>query len=256
MSDQTRVRPPTPTPSGSEDRSRGRRSRWPRWSSLSRPTQDEPGFDKLNQRTRWSSLSRPLVRPFRRLWTASEPYRSAVRPLLDAVARILAAVTGFGWAVLALAGASWLLAVLFGWGEFALLAAVLLIGFLIACGFTLGRLNLAVELEADPLRVTVGESSAARVSVTNLARTLDHLKQRGIWLTGTSDRAGQSLYQANLTGPAALVLGAEGKGIRRLTEERCDFLVSIPMAGQVSSLNVSVATGVCLFEAVRQRRKA
>ncbi|HPE61456.1 MAG: 23S rRNA (guanosine(2251)-2'-O)-methyltransferase RlmB [Thiothrix sp.] len=94
------------------------------------------------------------------------------------------------------------------------------------------------------------------ISVTNLARTLDHLKQRGIWLTGTSDRAGQSLYQANLTGPAALVLGAEGKGIRRLTEERCDFLVSIPMAGQVSSLNVSVATGVCLFEAVRQRRKA
>ncbi len=164
MSDQTRVRPPTPTPTGSEDRSRGRRSRW---SSLWRPTPDEPGFDKLNQRTRWSSLSRP----FQRLWTASEPYRSAVRPFLDAVGHVVAAVTGFGWAVLALAGASWLLAVLFGWGEFTLLAAVLLIGFLIACGFTLGRLNLAVKLEADPLRVTVGESSAARVSVTNLART-------------------------------------------------------------------------------------
>lgn len=91
------------------------------------------------------------------------------------------------------------------------------------------------------------------VSVTNLARTLDQLKEQGIWLTGTSDKAQQTLYQANLTGPTALVMGAEGKGIRRLTEERCDFLISIPMAGQVSSLNVSVATGVCLFEAVRQR---
>ncbi|MEZ5448080.1 MAG: 23S rRNA (guanosine(2251)-2'-O)-methyltransferase RlmB [Thiolinea sp.] len=92
------------------------------------------------------------------------------------------------------------------------------------------------------------------ITVTNLARTLDQLKARGIWLTGTSDQADTELYQSNLTGPMALVMGAEGKGIRRLTEERCDFLVSIPMAGQVSSLNVSVATGVCLYEAVRQRR--
>lgn len=91
------------------------------------------------------------------------------------------------------------------------------------------------------------------VAVTNLARTLDQLKERGIWISATSDKAQQTLFQANLTGPMALVMGAEGKGIRRLTEERCDFLVSIPMAGQVSSLNVSVATGVCLFEAVRQR---
>lgn len=91
------------------------------------------------------------------------------------------------------------------------------------------------------------------IQVTNLARTLDELKQRGIWLTGASDKASQTLYQADLQGPVALVMGAEGTGIRRLTEERCDFLVSIPMAGQVSSLNVSVATGVCLYEAVRQR---
>lgn len=91
------------------------------------------------------------------------------------------------------------------------------------------------------------------ITVTNLVRTLDQLKERGIWLTGTSDKADQTLFQANLQGPAALVMGAEGKGIRRLTEERCDFLISIPMQGQVSSLNVSVATGVCLYEALRQR---
>jgi 23S rRNA (guanosine2251-2'-O)-methyltransferase len=91
------------------------------------------------------------------------------------------------------------------------------------------------------------------IAVTNLARTLDTLKERGIWLTGTSDKAKQTLYQADLKGPMALVMGAEGAGVRRLTEERCDFLVSIPMHGQVSSLNVSVATGVCLYEARRQR---
>jgi 23S rRNA (guanosine2251-2'-O)-methyltransferase len=92
------------------------------------------------------------------------------------------------------------------------------------------------------------------IPVTNLARTLETLKARGIWLTGTSDKAKQTLYQADLKGPMALVMGAEGAGIRRLTEEACDYLISIPMAGQVSSLNVSVATGVCLYEAVRQRK--
>lgn len=91
------------------------------------------------------------------------------------------------------------------------------------------------------------------IAVTNLARTLDTLKQRGIWITGTSDKAKQTLYQADLKGALALVMGAEGAGIRRLTEERCDFLIAIPMHGQVSSLNVSVATGVCLYEALRQR---
>jgi len=91
------------------------------------------------------------------------------------------------------------------------------------------------------------------VQVTNLARTLQLLKDSGVWLTGTSDKADQTLYQGNFTGSTAIVMGAEGKGIRRLTEAACDHLISIPMAGSVSSLNVSVATGVVLYEAVRQR---
>ena len=117
------------------------------------------------------TLRIPMPAFLRRLWVASEPYRAAARPVLDACGRVLATVTPFGWTTLALAGFGWLLAALFGWRELALLAAVLLAGFAIACGFTIGRMNLAVTLEADPLRVTVGESSAARVSVTNLART-------------------------------------------------------------------------------------
>ena len=80
------------------------------------------------------------------------------------------------------------------------------------------------------------------------------MKEHGLWLVGAAGEAGQALYEVDLTGPVALVLGAEGGGMRRLTKERCDFLVQIPMAGSVSSLNVSVATGVCLFEAVRQRQ--
>ena len=90
--------------------------------------------------------------------------------------------------------------------------------------------------------------------VTNLARSLEELKEAGIWLVGTSDRGAQSLYDCELTGPLGIVMGAEGAGLRRLTEEKCDFLVRIPMGGAVECLNVSVATGVCLFEAVRQRR--
>jgi 23S rRNA (guanosine2251-2'-O)-methyltransferase len=90
-------------------------------------------------------------------------------------------------------------------------------------------------------------------SVTNLARTIDRLKERGIWVVGTDAEAPQTLYGADLKRPLALVLGAEGTGMRRLTKERCDFLVRIPMAGQVESLNVSVAAGVTLFEARRQR---
>ncbi len=92
------------------------------------------------------------------------------------------------------------------------------------------------------------------IRVTNLARTLRALKELGLWITGTSDAAETSLFEADLTGPRVIVLGSEGKGMRRLTAEHCDELVSIPMAGSVSSLNVSVATGICLFEAVRQRR--
>ncbi len=90
-------------------------------------------------------------------------------------------------------------------------------------------------------------------SVTNLARTMDMLKERGLWVVGTDSEALPTLYGADLQRPLALVLGAEGAGMRRLTRERCDFLVRIPMLGQVGSLNVSVAAGVALFEARRQR---
>lgn len=90
-------------------------------------------------------------------------------------------------------------------------------------------------------------------AVTNLARTLESLKERGIWVYGTAGEASSNIYQTDLKGPIALVMGAEGKGLRRLTRETCDGLIHLPMAGTVSSLNVSVAAGVCLFEAVRQR---
>jgi len=93
------------------------------------------------------------------------------------------------------------------------------------------------------------------VQVTNLVRTMEELKELGIWIYGAAGDAMQSLYQTDLSGPAAIVLGAEGSGLRRLTREHCDVLVKIPMQGSVSSLNVSVATGVFLFEVLRQRTK-
>jgi len=89
--------------------------------------------------------------------------------------------------------------------------------------------------------------------VTNLARTLGELKERNIWVVGTSDQAPKTIYQADLRGPLALVLGAEGQGLRQLTSKSCDELVRIPMHGAVESLNVSVASAVCLYEARRQR---
>jgi 23S rRNA (guanosine2251-2'-O)-methyltransferase len=92
------------------------------------------------------------------------------------------------------------------------------------------------------------------IQVTNLARTLNWLKQRGVWLVGATGEATQSIYEMDLKGSIAVVMGAEGKGMRRLTKESCDYLAYIPMAGTVESLNVSVATGICLFEAVRQRK--
>ena len=92
--------------------------------------------------------------------------------------------------------------------------------------------------------------------VTNLARTLGELKERNIWCIGTSDDAEKTIYDVDLKGPVALVLGAEGEGMRQLTRKTCDQLVSIPMLGAVESLNVSVASGVCLYEALRQRRQA
>lgn len=92
------------------------------------------------------------------------------------------------------------------------------------------------------------------VVVTNLSRTLKQLQEQGVWIIGTAGEAEQLIYDADLKGPVALVMGAEEKGMRRLTRENCDSLVKLPMAGSVSSLNVSVAAGICLFEAVRQRQ--
>ncbi len=91
------------------------------------------------------------------------------------------------------------------------------------------------------------------VQVTNLVRTLKWLQEQGVWLIGTAGEAEAGLYQADLKGPLAIIMGGEGKGMRRLTREQCDALVHMPMLGAVESLNVSVATGVCLFEALRQR---
>ncbi|MGQ7959621.1 23S rRNA (guanosine(2251)-2'-O)-methyltransferase RlmB [Pseudomonas sp. SP16.1] len=113
----------------------------------------------------------------------------------------------------------------------------------------------AATLNATVRKVACGAAEVIPlVAVTNLARSLEKLQQRGLWVVGTAGEAEQELYQQNLSGPIVLVMGAEGKGMRRLTREHCDFLVRLPMAGSVSSLNVSVATGVCLFEAVRQRQ--
>jgi len=94
------------------------------------------------------------------------------------------------------------------------------------------------------------------VQVTNIARFLKALQERGVWVYGADGDSDSTLYDHDLTQPVALVMGAEGSGLRRLTREKCDFLVQLPMAGSVGSLNVSVATGVCLFEVVRQRRIA
>lgn len=91
------------------------------------------------------------------------------------------------------------------------------------------------------------------IQVTNLSRTLKQLQDKGVWVIGTAGEAEKLIYDCKLSGPMALVMGAEGKGMRRLTRETCDELVKLPMAGSVSSLNVSVATGVCLYEIVRQR---
>jgi 23S rRNA (guanosine2251-2'-O)-methyltransferase len=91
------------------------------------------------------------------------------------------------------------------------------------------------------------------ITVTNLARSMREMQELGIWLIGTDDEAEKSIYDLDLTGPIALVMGAEGEGMRRLTREHCDQLVRIPMHGVVESLNVSVASGVCLYEALRQR---
>jgi 23S rRNA (guanosine2251-2'-O)-methyltransferase len=113
----------------------------------------------------------------------------------------------------------------------------------------------AVGLNATVAKVASGAAETVPyLMVTNLARSLNELKERDIRIVGTSDDAPITLYQADLRGPLALVLGAEGSGLRQLTRKTCDVLVRIPMLGAVESLNVSVAAGVCLYEAQRQRQ--
>lgn len=112
----------------------------------------------------------------------------------------------------------------------------------------------AAGLNATVSKVASGAAETVPYfMVTNLARTLNELKERNIWIIGTAGEAEKSIYQVGLKGPTALVLGAEGPGMRQLTRKTCDELVHIPMRGAVDSLNVSVASGVCLYEAVRQR---
>jgi len=114
----------------------------------------------------------------------------------------------------------------------------------------------SADITATVRKVASGAAETVPfVRVTNISRTLSALKERGVWLYGTAGEAEKSLYDNDLRGPMALVMGGEGGGLRRLTREKCDFLVKLPMAGSVSSLNVSVATGICLFEAVRQREQ-
>lgn len=112
----------------------------------------------------------------------------------------------------------------------------------------------AVGLNATVAKVASGAAETMPYfMVTNLARTLGELKERNIWCLGLSDEATQTLYQSDLKTATALVMGAEGTGLRQLTRKTCDALVSIPMRGAVESLNVSVASGICLYEALRQR---
>ena len=114
----------------------------------------------------------------------------------------------------------------------------------------------AAGVTATVAKVSAGASEHLPVAkVTNLARTLEELKQRGFWIVGLDERGTQSYTTVDYRMDCAIVLGAEGKGLHELVRKKCDFLVSIPMLGQVSSLNVSVAAGVVLFEAVRQRQK-
>jgi 23S rRNA (guanosine2251-2'-O)-methyltransferase len=113
----------------------------------------------------------------------------------------------------------------------------------------------AARITPTVRKVAVGAvESVPLVQVTNLSRTMKQLQELGVWIIGTAGETDTCLYDVKLSGPMALVMGAEGKGMRRLTRENCDQLVKLPMAGKVSSLNVSVATGICLFEIVRQRR--
>ena len=116
--------------------------------------------------------------------------------------------------------------------------------------------NRAVGMTETVARISCGASeSVPFIQVTNIVRTLKELQKSGVWVVGTADGAeSSSLYDVDFKGSVALVMGAEEKGLRRLTRETCDLVVSLPMMGKVDCLNVSVATGVCLYEALRQRK--
>lgn len=115
----------------------------------------------------------------------------------------------------------------------------------------------AVGLTPAARKVASGAADTVPlIQVTNLSRTLDKLKDAGIWIAGTTGDSDTTLFQQDLNGPLALVMGGEGTGLRRLTQAHCDFLIKIPMVGQVESLNVSVAAGVCLYEVFRQRQSS
>lgn len=111
-------------------------------------------------------------------------------------------------------------------------------------------------LSPTTIKVACGAAETVPlIQVTNLARTLRQLQDDGVWITGTAGETDKLLFDMDFTGPTAIVMGAEGVGMRRLTREHCDDLVKIPMQGSVTSLNVSVATGIALFEVLRQRSK-
>ena len=125
------------------------------------------------------------------------------------------------------------------------------------CDLVIMPKDKTAPLTDTVIRIACGGAENVPIArVTNLARAMDKLKELGVWFVGTEDEGKQSIYDVDMKGPIGIVMGAEGEEMRRLTGEKCDFLVKIPMGGQVECLNVSVATGVCLFEAVRQRMQA
>ena len=125
------------------------------------------------------------------------------------------------------------------------------------CDLVIMPKDKTAPLTETVVRIACGGAENVPIArVTTLARAMDKLKELGVWFVGTEDEGKQSIYDVDLKGPIGIVMGAEGEGMRRLTGEKCDFLVKIPMNGQVECLNVSVATGVCLFEVVRQRMQA
>ena len=124
----------------------------------------------------------------------------------------------------------------------------------VGCRAVIAPKDRSAPLNETVRRIACGAAETTPyIQVTNLSRTIQLLKDEGFWLVGTSDNANQSLYEIDLKGKIGIVMGAEGKGLRRLTEEKCDFIAKLPMMGSVECLNVSVATGVCLYEAIRQR---